>query len=318
MNAKISNHPGTLLLLILLLCGCSRFVEFHGFTQGGLYCVKADIGPAGKSYRAIAGDIEDILTQIDTTFSGYNRSSMLSRFNRGCKIVPSRMFTELLSIADSFKTASGGAFDHYGAPLFDIWGFGFGSDSLPNRDKVNEALQECKSHKTLNFNAVAQGYSCDAVAGYLESLGIHDYLVDIGEIRCSGVNAKGLGWSIGIDTPYDGNDSPGETLSGVWQSDSLCHGVVTSGNYRKFYIRDGRKYAHTIDPRSGYPVQHNLLSATVIAPTATEADAIATWLMVIGFEEARQKVLSDENLEACLICSDTLWTSPGFSMHFKN
>ena len=137
-------------------------------------------------------------------------------------------------------------------------------------------------------------------------------LVDIGEIFCDGVNSEGKPWSIGIDTPSDDNAVPGSSLSGVWHSDGGAHGVVTSGNYRKFYIKDGHKYAHTIDPRTGWPVEHNLLSATVIAPTATEADALATCFMVIGMEEAQAFVESHPDIEVCLITSEEIWTSQGF------
>ena len=137
-------------------------------------------------------------------------------------------------------------------------------------------------------------------------------LVDIGEIYCEGLNPKGQGWSIGIDAPVDGNETPGASLSGIWKSDGGAYGVVTSGNYRKFYVKDGKKYAHTIDPRTGRPVEHNLLSATVIAPTATEADALATYFMVVGLDEARRFVESHSEIEACLITSDAIWKSENF------
>ena len=181
----------------------------------------------------------------------------------------------------------------------------------------------------LNFNAIAQGFSCDLVFDMLRSLGVTDMLVDIGEIRCCGLNPSGKGWSIGIDNPVDGNDRPGQDIRQVWTSDGGDYGVVTSGNYRKFYIRDGRKYSHTIDPRTGYPVEHNLLSATVITPgsadhspatgstpshtehtfAAAEADALATIFMVIGFDASRDYLSSHPDLRAFLITSDTLWSS---------
>lgn len=158
----------------------------------------------------------------------------------------------------------------------------------------------------LNFNAIAQGYSCDLIAQYLHSLGIHDMLVDIGEIWCEGRNPDGKPWSIGIDRPTDGNNTPGADMQGIWRSkpDGPGQGVVTSGNYRKYYIRDGRKYSHTIDPRSGRPVSHNLLSATIVAPDATTADAVATWCMVVGLEES-EALLRRLALDGCLI-----WSAP--------
>ena len=194
---------------------------------------------------------------------------------------------------------SDGAFDVSCGPLFDIWGFGFTGGSMPSDSDIARVLASCGMSRlvapdlvdslvragqpvtgndlrvipdligdlpVLNFNAIAQGYSCDLVFNMLRGLGVTDMLVDIGEIRCCGLNPLGKGWSIGIDNPVDGNDKPGEDIRQVWTSDGGDRGVVTSGNYRKFYVRDGRKYSHTIDPRTGRPVEHDLLSATVIVP----------------------------------------------------
>ena len=142
--------------------------------------------------------------------------------------------------------------------------------------------------------------------------------MDIGEIYCAGRNPAGRDWSIGVDRPVDGNDAPGTDLDGVWLSGGRSCGIVTSGNYRKFYVRDGRKYAHTVDPRTGYPVDHSLLSATVVASTAAAADAYATYCMVLGFEEARAFIESRPDLEGYLIhdVDGTMveWASPGFTL----
>ena len=151
------------------------------------------------------------------------------------------------------------------------------------------------------------------VAEYLRGLGVRDMLVDIGEIWCCGHNPSGRGWTVGIDAPVDGNNAPGADLRGIWTSGGDGIGIVTSGNYRKFYVRDGKKYAHTVDPRSGRPVSHGLLSATVTAPAAAAADALATACMVLGPEEARRLILSCPEWEACFIMdTDQIWTSPGF------
>lgn len=292
--------------------GRGRYAIFSGYAQGGEYRVTANLTCCTVPYGEIDQHISDILISIDTTFSGYNRNSLLSRLNDGQAVEPNRMFLELLAISDRYRELSGGAFDVCAGPLFDIWGFGFSRDSLPSPERVEQTLDECRKGRVLNFNAIAQGYTCDTVAAYLNSIGVTDMLVDIGEIYCRGKNPSGKNWRIGIDTPTDGNNAPGADMSGIWESDGSGHGVVTSGNYRKFYISGGKKYAHTIDPRTGYPVEHNLLSATVIAPTATDADALATYFMVIGFDEARDYVLSRVDLEACLISSDSTWFSPGF------
>ena len=186
----------------------------------------------------------------------------------------------------------------------------------------------------LNFNAIAQGYSCDTVASYLAKLGVKDMLVDIGEILCRGVNASGKPWRIGVDRPTDGNFAPGADLDGFWESagtpvasspqpgsaaiaDAHFQGIVTSGNYRKYYVRDGVKYSHTIDPRTGRPAENSLLSATIVAPTAEQADALATYCMVIGLEAARDFIESHPGIEGYLIFrtpdgSMSEWASPEF------
>ena len=154
---------------------------------------------------------------------------------------------------------------------------------LPSELPVQDGLLDPASlgNPRLNYNAVAQGYSCDVVARYLYSIGVKDMLVDIGEIWCDGLNPSGRPWAVGIDQ-----------IDNVWSSEGKPCGIVTSGNYRKFYIRDGRKYAHTRDPVSGYPVDHNLLSATVVSSvSAADADALATWCMVTGLSVAQVQSL---------------------------
>ncbi|HBH21510.1 MAG TPA: hypothetical protein DHU72_03660 [Rikenellaceae bacterium] len=304
------------LAVLLTSFGCSQrsYESFSGYAQGGTYQVKANLKGVSETHEAIAAAIDSLLECIDFSISGYNHNSLLSQRNAGKEIVPDRYFTELLSLSEKYKELSDGAFDVFSGPLFDIWGFGFTTDSLPSDEAVKAAMADCVSRKTLNFNAIAQGYSCDVIAEYLHSLGVKDMLVDIGEIYCEGFNPSGKGWTIGVDNPVDGNNTPGKDLKGIWHSDGTGCGIVTSGNYRKFYIKDGKKYAHTIDPRTGYPVQHNLLSATVTAPSAAEADALATACMVLGPDDARRLVESLDGVEAYLICSDGTWKSEGFNL----
>ena len=343
-----------LIASIAVIAGCGehqRYVQFGGYAQGGTWGVKANLAGVKIRPAEIQKHIEDILYEIDTTLSGYNKASQLSRFNRGEQVELSPMFNEVLAAAVRFWEETDGALDCAAGPLFDIWGFGFKTDSLPSNELVRQTLAQCgmaqfiqpgncvgirtgnagtgvPSRDTarpfarrgvqiagLNFNAIAQGYSCDKVAEYLYSIGVKDMLVDIGEIFCDGLNPSGKPWRVGVDKPKDNNNTPGAEMNGIWESNGGPQGVVTSGNYRKFYIKDGKKYSHTIDPRSGYPVQHNLLSATIIAPTAMEADAYATYCMVIGLEAAKQFIESRQDLEGYLIYGDfESWASPGFQL----
>ena len=316
-------------------CNDTHYYRISGYAQGGTWQVK--YRGARLSPDRVQAGVDSLLREIDFTISGYNKASLLSRLNAGDSVVLNQRFLELYEHSYRMWEASQGAFDVASGPLFDIWGFGFTGDSLPSAKAVQDCLEDCGTGRLispdgmrsllgkkitarqllrdkdeqalprLNFNAIAQGYSCDVVADYLHGLGVSDMLVDIGEIYCCGLNPSGKGWSIGIDNPVDGNNTPGADIKDVWTSDGGSHGVVTSGNYRKFYVRDGKKYSHTIDPRTGYPVTHNLLSATVIAPSAWEADALATWFMVIGFEQARTYIESHPELRACLISSEELW-----------
>lgn len=303
---------------VILLQACTSapdYKVFSGFAQGGNYRVSVDMGPVRASGKEVGRTIDAILDSIDISLSGYNGNSLVSRFNAGEKIVPDRHFTAIKALSDKYKALTDGAFDVGAAPLYDIWGFGFTTDSLPSDDALERAMLECAKGTRINFNAIAQGYTCDVIRDYLHSIGATDFLVDIGEIYCEGRNPKGSGWTVGIDTPVDGNNSPGAMLSGIWMSDpdGGC-GIVTSGNYRKYYVRDGRKYAHTIDPRSGRPVTHSLLSATIVAADAAEADALATACMVMGPEAARDFILANEGIEGYLISADSSWCSPGFNL----
>lgn len=170
----------------------------------------------------------------------------------------------------------------------------------------------------LNFNAIAQGYSSDAIASYLYRAGVKNMLVDIGEIFCDGVNPSGVPWSIGVDKPVDGNETPGQMLQGIWTSGGKACGIVTSGNYRKYYVVDGKKYSHTIDPRTGYPVRDSLLSATIVSADAMSADAYATYCMVIGYEKAKSFISGKSGVEGYLIYSSggemRTWKSEGFAL----
>ncbi len=308
--------------LSLNSCADYGYVQISGYAQGGTYTVKADLGGTGRKPEEVKAAVDSVLDEIDRAASGYNKSSVLSRFNAGEKVGGNAIFSELCALGDRYSSLTGGAVDVWSAPLFDIWGFGFTCDSLPSPELLEQAKKLCGQKEKVNFNAIAQGYSSDLVARRLLEMGVENMLVDIGgEIYARGLNPEGKNWSIGIDTPVDGNFSPGENLSEICRLPRTPCGIVTSGNYRKFYVRDGRKYAHTIDPRTGYPVTHNLLSATVISAdpdsdrNASDADAFATYCMVVGLEQARKFIQDSEFLEGVLIYDDAgqmrIWKSEG-------
>ena len=310
-----------LIASLLLLCSCEksgRYVRIEGFAQGGTYHVICS-PVRGVGQQALRAAIDSRLQAIDFSLSGYNKGSLLSRLNAGEDLPLDSLFIECFTISKAVWAETDGAFDPSAAPLFDLWGFGFtNKEKVTDRavdsvrafvgmDRLRLETREDGTHLVredprmrLNFNAVAQGYSCDVVARYLDSLGCRAYLVDIGrEIICKGLNESGTAWRIGLDKPTDGNMEEGRDLQAILEV-SDC-GIVTSGNYRKFYIENGQKYAHTIDPKTGRPVSHNLLSATVVTKDAATADAYATWLMVVGVDKARAILAGRPDLEALLV-----------------
>ena len=155
--------------MLLLACACTggKYETFSGYAQGGTYRVKVNMQGVRVSPETVAAAIDSLLEAIDFSISGYNRNSLLSKRNAGEEIVPDRYFSDLLELSAKYTELSGGAFDVYSGPLFDLWGFGFTSDSLPSDEAIERALADCKAGKVLNFNAIAQGYSCDIVAEYL-------------------------------------------------------------------------------------------------------------------------------------------------------
>lgn len=325
-----------------------EYIVISGYAQGGTYNVKFNLngknGRVKPSPEEIRDHVDSLLLNIDRSLSGYNKNSILSRLNAGEAVSPDGLFIDMYEKSYEIYRQTEGVVDVASAPLFDIWGFGFSKGELPSDGQVTAAkavsglgrlnpdlssLIEADGILTaselpvdggaapkLNFNAVAQGYSCDVIAEYLYSIGVKDMLVDIGEFFCDGNNPSGKPWTIGIDRPVDGNNAIGADLQGIFRAPSGPHGIVTSGNYRKFYIKDGKKYAHSIDPRSGYPVNHSLLSATIVAVDAMTADAYATWCMVVGLDEAKAFLESSADFEGCLIYDEDgqmkTWCSPGF------
>ena len=242
--------------------------------------------------------LDSLLASIDASLSTYDTTSLISSFNRGDTILADRLFQEMLSFSQAINIETNGAFDPTIGPLIKAWGWDFSKaeemDSLKvdsllqikGFDKIsitNETAYLKDPRAKLNFNAIAQGYSVDLMADLIESKGINNYYIELGgELKVKGLKLDSSLWRIGIDRPEENNTE--RDLVAVINLENKA--LATSGNYRKFYEKDGMKYSHTIDPSSGYPVSHSLLSATVISNDCYRADALATAFMVMGYERS--------------------------------
>lgn len=245
-------------------------------------------------------EIVAAMQAVDNSLSPFNKQSIITAINNNDSIEADTLFCEVFRTAKQIYTESHGAFDPTVAPLVNAWGFGFkkGTDissatidslcQLVGFDRITlneKQVSKADERIQLDFSAIAKGFGSDCVARVLDSHGIKNYMVEIGgEVVVKGHNKNGNPWGIGITKPIDDSLSVNQELQTVLRLTDCA--IATSGNYRNFYYKDGIKYAHTIDPRTGYPVQHSLLSATVIADNCMRADALATAFMVLGVDSA--------------------------------
>jgi thiamine biosynthesis lipoprotein len=245
-------------------------------------------------------EIVAAMQAVDNSLSPFNKQSIITAINNNDSIEADTLFCEVFRTAKQIYTESHGAFYPTVAPLVNAWGFGFkkGTDissatidslcQLVGFDRITlneKQVSKADERIQLDFSAIAKGFGSDCVARVLDSHGIKNYMVEIGgEVVVKGHNKNGNPWGIGITKPLDDSLSVNQELQTVLRLTDCA--IATSGNYRNFYYKDGIKYAHTIDPRTGYPVQHSLLSATVIADNCMRADALATAFMVLGVDSA--------------------------------
>lgn len=326
----------SILSSIILFASCREkhgYYSFDGYAQGSAYHITLNT----TSSRLYQKEIDSILAAIDNSLSVYNPKSTVSLINTNTNPAADSILKEIFTLSKRFSEETDGLFDVSCAPLFDFWGFGDTNDTLflkmtPEQRKTEvdsirkytgmekfaingNTVSKPSPKAKLNFNAIAQGYTCDVIGKFLESKGISDYLVEVGgEILCKGNNPKGENWSIAIDRPIDGNMEPGVNIQEIIKITGK--GVVTSGNYRKYIMEQGEKFSHTINPKTGFPVRNSLLSATVIADDATTADAYATYFMVIGLEKAKSILSQRDDLEGYLIYSDSE-SENGMSVYYS-
>lgn len=274
-------------------------------------------------------EIEAQLKSVNDALSMFDKKSIITAVNNNEPVKLNDMFVNVFKLAQSISEDTDGAFDITVAPLVNAWGFGYKSGALPSQQDIDSIrafvgyqkvklsgmrIQKEDARLTLDCSAIAKGYGTDVVARYFLREGIKNFMVEIGgEIVTHGVNPKRQQWSIGIEKPVEDSLAMKSELQTVLKVDDIA--MATSGNYRNFYYKDGKKYAHTIDPKTGFPVQHNILSATVLAKQCAVADAYATAFMVMGLEKSKEVLARHKDLKAYLIYDDNgkygIWKSPG-------
>lgn len=270
-----------------------------------------------KSATNFKGEIEKELENVNKSLSPFNETSIISKINNNEEVVPDSMFEYVFDMAQNVSEMTEGKFDITVAPLVNAWGFGFKKGITPDSATIdsikklvgystvrieNGVVKKQNSATMLNCSAIAKGYACDVIARFLDGKGIHDYMVEIGgEVVVQGKNEKDTSWIIGVNKPLE-NANAINSLQTVLQITDCA--MATSGNYRNFRYENGKKYSHTIDPHTGYPVQHSLLSATVVTRECAYADAIATAFMVMGVDDAMKFCEKHPEIEAFFIYSD--------------
>lgn len=304
-----------ILAIVTIFASCAKQpqkIKYEGITQGSYFSIIY----YDEENRHFEAEIDSIFKEVDNAVSLWNENSIIRKVNSNEDVVVNQIFKDNFEWARKASEFSDGAFDATIGPLVSAWGFHYKKElemtpemvdsirQLVGYQKVkivDDRVMKENPNMTLDFNAVAQGYTTDLIGKFLESRGIRDYLVDVGgEIYARGTKPNGELWTIGIEKPAENFDSERSVQIKIQLKDK---GIVTSGNYRKYIEKNGVRYSHSIDPKTGYPVEHNLLSATVIADNASWADCLATICMLVGKEKA-SKLLEGQDVEAYFIYVD--------------
>ena len=330
MNKKklIWQLPFLILLIVgtVLIIRQQRAIPYQtnsGMVFGTVYNITYECD--SDLHQAIKAELQ----KVDNSLSPFNDHSIITAINQNKDVAPDEMFLTVYNKAMEISRETSGAFDITVAPLVNAWGFGFKNGIQPNRHQVDSlrrligyekiALKDGRIVKQLpgimlDCSAIAKGFGSDVVADFLRQQGVTNFMVEIGgEIVTSGVNPQRLPWKIGVIKPTDDTLSVKSEILSVLNVTDLA--MATSGNYRNFYYKGGKKYAHTIDPKTGYPVQHSLLSATVLAKDCATADAYATSFMVLGIDGAKKILERHPELMVYFIYADAngqnaVWCSP--------
>lgn len=300
--------PIVIIALLFFICGCNnkpKLIKIEGEAQGTTWHISY-LSARNINYQT---GIDSLLKKIDSSMSTYLPVSLISRINNNdSSVVVDKYFVDVFNKSMEVSEKTGGLFDVTIGPLVNAWGFGFGKKEKVDRTLIDSLMQyvgfnkvRLEGHKItkskpeikLDFNAIAQGYTVDVLAAYLESRGVSNYLVEIGgELKAKGLKYDDA-WKVGIDRPEEISGSERKLEATIYL---IERAMATSGNYRKFYEESGQKYSHIIDPRTGYPAKQNLLSATVLAKDGITADAYATAFMIMGLEKSKQFLADNTHL----------------------
>lgn len=287
-------------------------MHIKGQTMGTFYAIKY-LDDQSRNWKS---EVDSVLVSFNQSLSTYIPDSEISTFNKEEEFAFNlAFFYPVLKRSKEIFEATQGAFDPTIMPLVNAWGFGPKGRQTPEAQTVDSLLnlvdyrliefdetgvRKTKTGTQLDFSAIAKGYGVDVVADFLRSKGIHNFMVEIGgEVVCSGKNEEGNWWKIGIENPVAESE---EKRIAIFELANKA--LATSGNYKNFYEKDGKKYAHTLSPVTGYPVTHELLSATVFAADCMTADAYATAFMVAGLEKSMEWIEADSSLDAFLVYSN--------------
>lgn len=310
-----------LVLISILLISCQEsipkklLVTNYGNTQGTTYSIKY-LSNEGINYKK---DIDSLLEVVNNSLSTYETESIISKVNRNEDLKIDSLFKRVCLMALQIASETDGAFDPTIGPLVNFWGFGSEETANNNKDIlddlknlvdykgiliINDSIVKANPKMEINFNAIAQGFTVDLISEYLNKKNITNYMIEIGgELKCSGQNAEGNLWRIGIEKPSEKN------LTNQYEAiiEVPNKAVASSGNYRKLKIdkETGIKYAHTLNPKTGMPEITNLLSVTIITESCMVADAIATACMVMGKDKSIDYIKSKPKIDAFLIYSGT-------------
>ena len=301
------------MFVALMLASCSKQPQkmvLQGLAQGSYYAITY-YDAEGRNFQH---EVDSIFHAVDMSVNLWVDNSIICKVNRNENVVLDDIFIDNFNISQKAAELSGGCFDPTIAPLVEAWGFS-AKEGIEITPEMIDSLKLFVDYRSvhiengrvikanpamkLDFNAIAQGYTSDMIGTFLESKGVSSYIVDVGgEIMARGHKPDGKPWVVGIEKPSADWDSERVIQHRVELSDK---GIVTSGSYRKYVERDGKRYSHSIDPMTGYPVDHQLLSATVVAETSVWADALASICMVMGMERSLELINGMDGVEAYYI-----------------